>query len=96
MKIDNPKNRNGCIGIRIPHISIPGEAPGTRGITKQNARQKVQERILSLKNKGIDFDYVVAYPEDGDPVLVVNKKFGNDWQEKGFFPELFQQTEEKA
>jgi hypothetical protein len=90
MKVDNP--RNGFIKIRTQFSTHNFDT----AVTKQNARQKVLERILMLKNKGIDFDYVVAYPEDGDPVLVVNKKFGNDWQEKGFFPELFQQTEETA
>lgn len=86
-KINNPKN--GWIQVRT-ESALTGEY---KAVTKQNAQQKVLECMLMLKNKGIEYGYVAAYPKDGDAFLAVHKKFGNDWQEKGFFPELFQQKE---
>ena len=91
MKINNPKN--GYITIRTDPSTTINEY---KAVTKHNVQQKVLECMLMLHKKGIDFGYVVGYPKDGDAFLAVNKKFGNDWQQKGFFPELFQQTEEAA
>tara|TARA_B100001287_G_scaffold276783_1_gene289455 strand:- start:22531 stop:22800 length:270 start_codon:yes stop_codon:yes gene_type:complete len=88
MKPYNP--RNGFIKIRT-RFSTLNEY---KAVTKQNAQQKVMDCMLMLMNKGIEWGYVVAYPKDGNAFLAVHKKFGNDWQQKGFFPELFQQTEE--
>jgi hypothetical protein len=88
MKSYNP--RNGFIKIRTQFSTLNEY----KAVTKQNAQQKVLECMLMLQNKGIEFCYVVAYPKDGDAFLAVHKKFGDDWQEKGFFPELCQQTEE--
>lgn len=91
MKIKNLKN--GYIKIRMNPSTTFNEY---KSITKHNVQQKVLECVLMLHKKGIDFGYVIGYPKDGDAFLAVNKKFGNDWQQKGFFPELFQQTEEAA
>ena len=83
-KIKNPKN--GWIQIRTKHSTLNLY----KAVDKQNVQQKVLECMLMLKNKGIEFGYVVAYPKDGDAFLAVNKKFGTDWQQRGYFPELFE------
>lgn len=91
MKVKNL--RNGYIIIRTDPSTTINEY---QAVMKHNVQQKVLECLTMLHKKGIDFGYVVGYPKDGDAFLAVNKKFGNDWQQKGFFPELFQPTEEVA
>lgn len=88
MKVNNL--RNGFITIKTQFSTLNEY----KAVTKHNVQQKVLESMLMLRKKGIDFAYVVGYPKDGDAFLAVNKKFGNNWQQKGFFPELFQQREE--
>ena len=88
MKIKNPKD-----GYIIARTKF-GPFYEYKAVDKHNVQQKVMEHQLMLHKKGIDYAYVVGYPIDGDAFLAVNKKFGEDWQQKGFFPELFEQKEE--
>tara|TARA_Y100000310_G_C20693747_1_gene824054 strand:- start:489 stop:761 length:273 start_codon:yes stop_codon:yes gene_type:complete len=77
--------KNGYITARLNNSTLNY----CKGVNDANKMQKLVEVQVMLYKKGLDYAYVVAYPLDGKSVLAVNKKFGDDWQEKGLFPELF-------
>lgn len=90
MKIKNRKN--GCVVVRIGMETITY----FHRCDQNNVIPRVKEKVKMLVDDGIDFDYVVGYPRDGDPVVAVNSKYSDHWDEEGRFPELFEQEPETA